>query len=34
MQRPWNYMNNSSVQRIWDNKNENEKFLTLISTWS
>jgi hypothetical protein len=27
------FMNNST-QRIWDNKNENEKFLTLISTWS
>ena len=25
---------NSSAQQIWNNKNENEKFLTLISTWS
>jgi hypothetical protein len=27
------FMNNST-QRIWDERNENEKFLTLISTWS
>jgi len=27
------FMNNST-QRIWDNRDENEKFLTLISTWS
>jgi len=27
------FMNNSA-QQIWDNKNESEKFLTLISSWS
>ena len=27
------FMNNST-QRIWDERNENKKFLTLISTWS
>jgi hypothetical protein len=27
------FMNNST-QQIWDKKNENKKFLTLISTWS